>query len=166
MKALTIHEPYASLVAGGHKIYETRSWSTRYRGTIAIHAGKQARDVKALLALMSHARVSMRCDVFRPHTFVHEVVESLFPCPPYYLSNKTPGMNVFNLGAVIAIGQLVAVHRVEDLTLTARERLFGNYQPGRYAWEIRQVIALETPVPVNGQQGLWNWTKDGGSDAL
>jgi len=40
MKAITIHQPYASLIACGAKIYETRSWATKYRGKIAIHAGK------------------------------------------------------------------------------------------------------------------------------
>lgn len=40
MKTLTLHQPWASLVALGVKSIETRSWSTRYRGPLAIHAGK------------------------------------------------------------------------------------------------------------------------------
>lgn len=32
MKALTIQQPWASLVRRGHKRYETRGWSTSYRG--------------------------------------------------------------------------------------------------------------------------------------
>ena len=32
MKALTLHQPWASLVMRGAKLYETRSWSTPYRG--------------------------------------------------------------------------------------------------------------------------------------
>lgn len=39
MKALTLHQPWASLIALGVKTIETRSWSTKYRGRIAIHAG-------------------------------------------------------------------------------------------------------------------------------
>lgn len=39
MRALTIRQPWASLVALGVKTIETRSWSTRYRGPLAIHAG-------------------------------------------------------------------------------------------------------------------------------
>ena len=38
MKALTIWQPWASLIARGVKQYETRSWATKYRGPIAIHA--------------------------------------------------------------------------------------------------------------------------------
>ena len=39
MKALTIREPWASLIINGHKKYEFRSWKTNYRGQILIHAG-------------------------------------------------------------------------------------------------------------------------------
>ena len=40
MKALTLTQPWASLVAIGAKRIETRSWSTPYRGLLAIHAAK------------------------------------------------------------------------------------------------------------------------------
>jgi activating signal cointegrator 1 len=39
MKALTIKEPWASLIINGYKEYEFRSWKTNYRGKILIHAG-------------------------------------------------------------------------------------------------------------------------------
>ena len=38
---LTLHQPWASLVALGVKTIETRSWSAKYRGPLAIHAGSQ-----------------------------------------------------------------------------------------------------------------------------
>ena len=40
MKALTIKEPWATLIIEGYKEYEFRSWKTNYRGKILIHAGK------------------------------------------------------------------------------------------------------------------------------
>lgn len=40
MKALTISQPYANLIARGDKFVENRTWETLYRGTLAIHAGK------------------------------------------------------------------------------------------------------------------------------
>ncbi len=39
MKALTIKEPWATLIIDGYKHYEFRSWKTNYRGKILIHAG-------------------------------------------------------------------------------------------------------------------------------
>ena len=39
MKVLTLKQPWASLVANGYKVYEFRTWKTKYRGEILIHAG-------------------------------------------------------------------------------------------------------------------------------
>ena len=39
MKALTIKEPWATLIIDGYKKYEFRSWKTNYRGKLLIHAG-------------------------------------------------------------------------------------------------------------------------------
>ena len=40
MKALTIKQPWATLIIQGNKRYEFRSWKTNYRGDLLIHAGK------------------------------------------------------------------------------------------------------------------------------
>ncbi len=42
MKAITIWQPYAQAIVLGLKRFETRSWATKYRGRIAIHASKKA----------------------------------------------------------------------------------------------------------------------------
>jgi activating signal cointegrator 1 len=39
MKALTIKQPWAELIASGDKRVENRNWRTHYRGDIAVHAG-------------------------------------------------------------------------------------------------------------------------------
>jgi len=40
MKAITIKQPWATLIVKGYKKYEFRTWKTKYRGKILIHAGK------------------------------------------------------------------------------------------------------------------------------
>ena len=45
MKALTIQQPWASLITMGVKIIETRSWSSKYRGPLAIHAGLKKANI-------------------------------------------------------------------------------------------------------------------------
>lgn len=47
MKVITIKQPFASLIAAGIKEYEFRTWKTKYRGDILIHAGKGV-DKKAM----------------------------------------------------------------------------------------------------------------------
>lgn len=53
MKALTISQPYASLIASGEKWIENRHWTTQYRGPLAIHAGKgnQYMDTREMAAM-------------------------------------------------------------------------------------------------------------------
>jgi hypothetical protein len=40
MKALTVCQPYAELIARGEKTIENRTWPTSFRGLLFIHAGK------------------------------------------------------------------------------------------------------------------------------
>lgn len=47
MKVITIKQPFATLIAEGLKEYEFRTWKTKYRGDILIHAGKTL-DKKAM----------------------------------------------------------------------------------------------------------------------
>ncbi len=48
MKALNIRQPRAHLIVHGHKDVENRSWPTKFRGRVYVHAGKRF-DVEALL---------------------------------------------------------------------------------------------------------------------
>lgn len=50
--AISLHQPWASLIASGHKCFETRSWPTKYRGPIAIHAAKKIEEDPRLLKLL------------------------------------------------------------------------------------------------------------------
>ena len=38
-----------------------------------------------------------------------------------------------------------------------REMLFGDWTPGRYAWELANVRLLPKPIRAKGAQRLWNW---------
>ena len=41
IKAISLHQPYASLIAMGLKKFETRSWGTNYRGKLVICAAQK-----------------------------------------------------------------------------------------------------------------------------
>lgn len=58
MKAITIHQPWAWLIAEGFKVHENRVWETSYRGPLAIHVNapsgfKEADVVEALDELVA-----------------------------------------------------------------------------------------------------------------
>ena len=40
MKVITLYQPWAILIRDGRKLIETRSWTTKHRGILGIHAGK------------------------------------------------------------------------------------------------------------------------------
>lgn len=48
MKALSLHQPWASLIAAGAKRVETRTWRTHHRGLLAIHAAQRRMDFQAI----------------------------------------------------------------------------------------------------------------------
>ena len=53
MKALTIKQPWATLIMQGDKRFEFRSWQTKYRGELLIHAGKGI-DKPAMIRLKKY----------------------------------------------------------------------------------------------------------------
>ena len=58
MKALTIKQPWATLIMQGDKRFEFRSWQTKYRGDLLIHAGKGI-DKEAMKRLEKNTRSSV-----------------------------------------------------------------------------------------------------------
>src|SRR5262245_1579965 len=46
--ALTVRQPWAWAIVAGHKDIENRSWATKYRGTLYIHAASQLADETSL----------------------------------------------------------------------------------------------------------------------
>jgi len=58
MKALSVRQPFAWAIVHGGKDIEYRSWATRYRGPVLIHAGMRWHDVTpAMLARRMGIRV-------------------------------------------------------------------------------------------------------------
>ena len=53
MKVLTIRQPWATLIMQGYKRFEFRSWQTKYRGDLLIHAGKGI-DKEAMKRLVKY----------------------------------------------------------------------------------------------------------------
>lgn len=133
MKALTMTQPWATLVAIGAKRIETRSWYTPYRGPLAIHAAKGWSRDDTLLCF-----------------------EEPFSTALLAAGIKTPGD--LPLGAVVATAYLYAVTLTQKVTFEYdAERPFGDFTPGRHAWWLRDVVALPEPIPARGSLGLWDW---------
>ncbi|OCB77981.1 ASCH domain-containing protein [Flavobacterium crassostreae] len=57
MKALSIKQPWASLIAHGIKNIENRTWKTNFRGRIYLHAS--AKDAGALYELLNQKQIEV-----------------------------------------------------------------------------------------------------------
>jgi len=142
MKALTLWEPWASLVAVEEKKVETRIWATKYRGPLAIHAAKKSPP--------EWLGASRNGDYFQERLALIE--------KKYGWEN---GWWKQTAGNVLCIVNLVAVECTElvRVDLGEQEILFGNYDHGRYALFFEMIERFETPIPAKGNRLLWEWKR-------
>lgn len=143
LATLSFTDPWGSLVASGAKQYETRSWSTSYRGVLAIHVAKNlSGDEDAL------------CN---DEPFCSALQQAGFVADP----RRTHNGWGLPLGCVVALAWLEDVTRITpafENQITEPERSFGNFAAGRAAWQFSCVYRLQTPVPAKGALGLRQWT--------
>lgn len=164
MKALTLTQPWATLIASGAKTIETRSWSTRYRGPLAIHAGKGIGEFESegalwVLALSEPFRTALAdADIYNPGTLPRGAIVAT--CHLVSIEEMLPGDQKMD-----GIWRIIGSKRMCWL-LTNRERAFGDFSAGRFAWLLADVRSLATPIPARGQLGLWEWTPPEGFGTL
>jgi hypothetical protein len=159
IKCLSLYQPWASLLAHGQKKIETRSWF--YRGPMpcimAIHAAKKW-----------DAEISGLC---RSEPFKSALLACgcRLPTPGGFIDPGIP------LGKVVGLARLIGCCRTDWLAegraekslalagkISDEERAFGDYNAGRYGWVFDAFHPLTEPIPLRGQQGVWDW--DAGDD--
>lgn len=141
MKALSLTQPWATLVAIGAKRIETRSWGTSYRGPLVIHAAKgwKREDQELCFAAPFFEYLSAEYRRFEPDLLPRGVIVAVAT-----LKRVSP-----------TIGLLERTTPTGGWLIDDRERAFGNYGPGRYAWFLANVRSLAEPIPCRGALGLW-----------
>jgi hypothetical protein len=136
VKGLTLLEPWASMMAMGYKRIETRSWYTDYRGELVIHASSSKKSCR--------------------HSYDVELIWKAaglaFPEGWPVTASEYP------LGQILAVGRLIdCVEMTEEIInrVSSRERAFGDWKPGRFAWLVTSIRRVEQ-IPWKGALGLWN----------
>jgi hypothetical protein len=133
MKVLSFLQPWASLTVMGLKKLETRSWSTKHRGELLIHASMGQSG--ALLAQE----------------------------PPFlkYITDfsKLPFGAIIGKVQLTDIIKVQSLHMSDAVInqLTMEERAFGDYSNGRYVWVLEEPELFTKPVKMKGTLGLWNF---------
>ena len=133
LKALSLYQPWASLIMAGRKTIETRSWATKYRGPLAIHASKAR--INADAAAQFYPLLAKR-----------------------YYPQKLLKMR-FSTGAVLGI--VILKGGVQFPKPLAPPAEYGAFTEGRFWWLLMNVEKFETPIPAKGHLGLWNWIQEG-----
>jgi hypothetical protein len=130
MKVISLTEPYASLIKLGIKNVETRSWKTKYRGELYIHASltklsKQTKENIFLMNLVKKEELSFgyiicKCTLVDCILMTKEYVENIKENNPI-------------------------------------EYACGEYNEGRYAWILTNIQVLEFPIQAKGKLSIWEY---------
>jgi hypothetical protein len=128
-RVLSLTQPFATAIALELKHWETRSWGTKYRGRLAIHAAKGFPLVYKALAAVEH---------------------SLGRLPA-----RLPLAGIICVSEVTDCRRTEEV--MAEGLIGSIEKLYGDYTPGRYAWHTENVIAFPEQcfIGCRGKLGLW-----------
>lgn len=129
-KAISIQEPYASLIANGLKQYETRSrWDYKYRGEVYIHASAKIYDPKSEKTRKLMAAIN---------------------------ANIHPGYIVAKATLVAVYTQTDEMIRALEEQMPF-EHDAGFYEVGRKVLVLKNIQKLKKPIPAKGQLGVWDF---------
>lgn len=131
IRAISLWQPWASLIALGYKKYETRSWQTNYRGSLLI------------------------CSAQKDTKFLRDLTYYL--AKKYQLKSCCQSWKQYPLGQALAICNLVDCIPITSELIVKQSQLeldCGDWRIERYAWKLEHIRAIN-PFPIKGQQRLF-----------
>lgn len=155
MRALTVWQPWASLIAYEAKPFEFRKWPAPDRlcnQRIAIHAGKRAArkdEIRDLIYRLEHEDgegTALKAEIALPllqRVLLHpgSMPHSAVVCTAF-MSRPRKASALFG-------GQVADSDRIE-------QHIWG--------WPLSDVQRLEPPEPAAGKQGFWHWQPPTGAE--
>lgn len=126
MRAISLWQPWAGLIATGHKTIETRTWSTNVRGELLIHAAKKKFNWTAWYSIKANI----------------PGFASLFMFENIYQA----------YGKILCKVNLVDCVPWEPKHLQAS----CIDATGGYAWILEDIVPFENLIPWRGSQGFFN----------
>jgi hypothetical protein len=146
IRAISLWEPWASLIAVKAKKWETRSWGTEFRGELLICAAQTQKGIKIaeetglITGSAAYSGRELCVDIDDEEielNFGNAVaIVELTDC----ITTKEWRLNLYN-------------DRYSDNT--SKEIGLGDYTPGRFAWKLENIRRIKEPYPVKGKQGFF-----------
>lgn len=127
MRAISLWQPWASLWIVGRKRFETRGWSTAYRGPLVVHAAQRiCLDIDEALAAICRDEFGI--------TWSHTLPR----------------------GALLGELDLINCIPTARMHVCAEERAQGDFAPGRYAWEADNRRRFPHAICYRGRQRFFS----------
>ncbi len=139
LPAISIQQPFIMAIVQGKKSIETRTWGTRYRGTLLLHSGKKwaGQDGESDWSLIAALR--------QDKPFVKRL-----GLPGHY--------NDYPRGAIVGIATLVRCAKFTEegwYKLQEQHQHDGYWDESKWGWQLENVRRFVEPVPFRGQLGLF-----------
>jgi activating signal cointegrator 1 len=132
--AITLHQPWASLLIAGLKVHETRGFRLPDRligRWVAIHAAQRQIDPPGSLGPLGTLCVLKWGDDFRL---------------------------TLPRGAVLGLVQFAAAVPTTGTSPAGyKDEISGNWEPGRWAWPVERVHGFDVTPAARGRQLWWRW---------
>lgn len=156
MKAITIWQPWATLIARHAKPYEFRGWRPPRAivgQRIAIHAGARPmrRDEISVLLLQLHD----------PGRYGQPCLNAPLALPILEAARNNPAAAIFQLSHVVCTAVLGEPKSGEDCAAEFGQAAGNDSDRDgtfNWGWPLTDIQPLEPPVPARGAQGFWEWT--------
>lgn len=163
LRCVSLWQPWASGVAEGLKHWETRSWSTDYRGELAIAStsGRPKEAGEHLRELLPHRAcpqggILAVADLIEVFPIVAPVEEQpLEPGVDCVALDEDGDLRVWRWSDPLGIGHPYMVVGTSPILHGHDELPWGDYTPGRFVWVLDRVRRLPHPVPVLGKQRIY-----------
>lgn len=165
MKALTIWQPWASLIIAGAKPFEFRGWRpprALIGQRIVIHAAARKIDWDEVFALY-HIHINRDADAELEQAARETclITEKALPVLRQIRLGEKPLPMACGIGTAVvgeprlgtAIAEEFGVPRAND---SARD------EHANWGWPMLDIEAWPAPIPMRGAQGLWNWPEPEG----
>lgn len=158
MKALTLWQPWASLVVAGAKPYEFRSWAppaSIIDQRIAMHAAARKIDADEVGNMLFALTMRDTCDeIARAAAELCLIPELAIPVLHAALEGKLPmsaGLGTAIVGKPRLGTDIAAEFGVPRANDSDRD------EHANWGWPMLEIERWPEPIPMRGAQGLWNW---------
>lgn len=161
MKALTIWQPWASLIMAGAKPYEFRGWRaprSLIGQRIVIHASAKAIDRVYANELYHVLLMRETCD-----TIAQAAAETCLIAEPAlpilgraWMPYRQKLPLAAGLGTAIVGEPRIGTEIAEEFGVP-RANDSDRDEHANWGWPLTDIEVWDEPIPMKGLQGFWNW---------